>query len=112
MLPARQIPPAHQTSQPNDAGRVEEAAGWQLQELKPKHKQICSMLAQGIPRGIIAQVIECTPEYITTLSKQKLVLDYIRDMCQAANLQLDAMFVQSVETIGEAMSNGTRKDRL
>lgn len=112
MLPARQIPPSHQTPQPTDAARVEETAGWQLQTLQPKHKQICSMLAQGIKRTAIAEVMGCTPEYITMLSKQPLVLEYIRDMCQAANLQLDAMFVQSVDTIQEIMANGNHRDKL
>jgi len=112
MLPVHQLPPAHQTSQPSDADRVEEAVGWQLSELKPKHKQICSMLAQGIKRGAIAEVIGCTPEYITMLSKQAIIQNYIRDMCQAAGLQLDAMFVQSVDTIQEVMANGTHRDKL
>lgn len=111
-MPALQSPPSHQTSQPTDADRVEEAKGWRLTELKPKHKQVCSMLAQGIPRQTIAQVIGCTPEYISMLAHQPLVRDYIREMCQAADLQLDAMFVQSVDTIQEVMANGTHRDKL
>ena len=87
-------------------------SGWQMKELKPKHKQVCAMLAQGIDRRTISNVVGCTPEYITMLSKQPLMKEYIAEMCQAAGLQLDAMFVQSVEVISEVMANGSPKERV
>jgi hypothetical protein len=59
--------------QPLDEG--EGVAGWQMKELKPKHKQVCAMLAQGIDRRTISNVVGCTPEYITMLSKQPLMKD-------------------------------------
>jgi len=90
----------------------EEHAGWQMKELKPKHKQVCAMLAQGIDRRTISNVVGVTPEYITMLSKQPLMKEYIAEMCQAAGLQLDAMFVQSVEVISEVMANGSPKERV
>jgi|SRR6185312_4266900 len=90
----------------------EESQGWQMKELKPKHKQVCAMLAQGIDRRTISNVVGCTPEYITMLSKQSLVKEYIAEMCQAAGLQLDAMFVQSVKVISEVMANGSPKERV
>lgn len=96
--------------QPLDEG--ENVAGWQMKELKPKHKQVCAMLAQGIDRRTISNVVGVTPEYITMLSKQPLMKEYIAEMCQAAGLQLDAMFVQSVEVISEVMANGNAKERV
>jgi len=90
----------------------EGVVGWQMKELKPKHKQVCAMLAQGIDRRTISNVVGVTPEYITMLSKQPLMKDYIAEMCQAAGLQLDAMFVQSVEVISEVMANGSPKERV
>jgi hypothetical protein len=83
-----------------------------MKELKPKHKQVCAMLAQGIDRRTISNVVGVTPEYITMLSKQPLMKEYIAEMCQAAGLQLDAMFVQSVEVIREVMANGSPKERV
>ena len=85
---------------------------WEMKKLLPKHKQMCSLLAQGIPRGTIAAIIDCTPEYVTMLSKQPMMRAYITEMCQAAGLQLDAMFVQSVEAIGDVLSNGNAKERI
>jgi len=90
----------------------ENVVGWQMKELKPKHKQVCAMLAQGIDRRTISNVVGVTPEYITMLSKQPLMKEYIAEMCQAAGLQLDAMFVQSVEVISEVMANGSPKERV
>lgn len=90
----------------------EEVPGWQMKELKPKHKQVCAMLAQGIDRRTISNVVGVTPEYITMLSKQPLMKEYIAEMCQSAGLQLDAMFVQSVEVISEVMANGSPKERV
>lgn len=91
----------------------EESPGkWEMKELKPMHKQLCSMLAQGIDRETIASVLEITPQYVSMLSKQPLVQSYIREMCQFANLQLEAQFVKSVEVIGDVLANGNDKDRL
>ncbi|MDE3021594.1 MAG: hypothetical protein KGI54_07010 [Pseudomonadota bacterium] len=87
-------------------------SGWVMKELKPKHKQVCAMLAQGIDRRTISNVVGCTPEYITMLSKQALVKDYITEMCQAAGLQLESMFIQSVEAIGETLANGNHKEKM
>ena len=102
--------PCAPSDEPQDAD--EGRQGWLLATLKPKHKQICSMLAQGIPRGTIAAVIGCTPEYITMLSRQPLIQGYIKDMCQTAGLQLEAMFTESVQAIGDVLQNGSTKDKM
>lgn len=85
---------------------------WEMKELKPMHKQLCSLLAQGIDRQTIASVLDITPEYVSMLSKQPLVQKYIREMCQFASLQLEAQFVEGVKVIGEVMANGADKERL
>lgn len=88
------------------------ASKWEMKELKPIHKQLCSMLAQGIDRQTIAQVLDITPEYVSMLSKQPLVQKYIQEMCQFASLQLEAQFVEGVKVIGDVMANGNDKERL
>jgi len=85
---------------------------WEMKELKPWHRQFCSLLAQGIDRETIAKVLDITPTYVSMLSKQPLIQAYIREMCQFANLQLEAQFVKGVEVIGEVMDKGNNKDRL
>lgn len=85
---------------------------WEMKELKPMHKQLCSLLAQGIDRQTIAQVLGITPEYVSMLAKQPLVQKYIQEMCQFASLQLEAQFVEGVRVIGDVMANGSDKERL
>lgn len=85
---------------------------WELQNLTPMHKQLCSLLAQGIDRQTIAQALDITPEYVSMLAKQPLVQKYIQEMCQFASLQLEAQFVEGVKVIGDVMANGSDKERL
>ena len=86
--------------------------GWQLKELKPKHKEMCSLLAQGLGRNDVARIVGCTPEYVTMLMKQPLIKEYMGEMSQLAGIQLDAMFIKSVDTIGDVMQNGNHKERI
>ena len=94
---------------------LEEGEGkpnWVMKELKPKHRQICSMLAQGIPQVTIAQVVGVVPEYIPMLMRQPLIKQCFREYCDVAEVQLDAMFVQSVEAIGDTLSKGSYGDKM
>ena len=86
--------------------------GWVMKTLKPKHKQVCSLLAQGIDRQTIANVVGITPEYVSMLAGQKLVQDYVKDMAKLADLQLEAMFTKSVQAIGETLENGNHKEKI
>lgn len=85
---------------------------WHLQELKPKHRQIASLLAQGMPRDTIASIIGITPEYVTMLMRQPEMQAAVREMSEVANLQLEAMFTKSVTAIGEVLENGNASDKV
>lgn len=80
--------------------------GTQLQKLSERHKLVAALVAQGIPRQTIAAAAQYTPEYVTMLQRQPLFIAYVREMNQAAAVQLEAMFSQSVQVIAETMSNG------
>lgn len=96
-----------------DQGLEEEASsGWVLKELKPKHRQICSMVAQGIPHTTIAQVVGCVPEYIPMLMRQPLIKECLRGYTEFAEVQLEGMFVQSVQAIGDTLVNGAPSDKM
>lgn len=86
--------------------------GWQLKKLKPKHKDICSLIAQGVGRGDIAKVCGITPEYVTMLSRQPLCIAFIKDLNEFAGLQLEAMFSKTVEAISDGLDSGNTKDKL
>lgn len=86
--------------------------GWQLKKLTEKHKEVAALLAQGTSRLLVAAATDFTPEYITMLQRQPLFIAYLQAMTEAAQVQLEAMFCQSVETIGETLRNGTEDGKL
>lgn len=91
---------------------LEGSPGWQLQKLSQRHKSIAALLAQGVQRQVIAAAVGVTPEYITMLSRQPLMLAYIKEMSAVNAMRLEAMFEQSVEVIADTMNNGTEDGKL
>jgi hypothetical protein len=87
-------------------------AGWQLKKLTERHKTICSLFAQGMPRGDIATLTGVHPNYITMLMKQPLIQKYVKDMSIVAGVQLESMAQKVVDTIGEVMTSGNGTERL
>lgn len=85
---------------------------WLMKELKPWHKQMCSLLAQGIDRQTIANILDCTPEYVSMLGRQPLIIEYVREMSSFAQVQLEAQFSKAVTAIGETLENGNHKERM
>lgn len=85
---------------------------WEMKKLLPWHKQLCSMLAQGIDRQTIAQVFQKTPEYISMLAGQDLIRVEVNEMKRFAEFQLEAQFVKSVSVIGEVLENGSAKEKI
>lgn len=85
---------------------------WEMKKLLPWHKQLCSMLAQGIDRQTIAQVFQKTPEYISMLAAQDLIRTEVNEMKRFAEFQLEAQFVKSVTVIGEVLENGSAKEKI
>lgn len=93
-------------SQQEDTGK------WEMKKLLPWHKQLCSMLAQGIDRQTIAQVFQKTPEYVSMLASQDLIRTEVNEMKKFAEFQLEAQFVKSVSVIGEVLENGSAKEKI
>lgn len=89
-----------------------EGRAWTLRKLKPVHKQICALLAQGLKQVDIAKVCNVTSPYVHMLTKQPLCIAYIQDMSAVAGVQLDALFVRSVEVISDTMQNGNPTEQL
>jgi hypothetical protein len=91
---------------------AEPKVGWQMKQLKPKHKQIASLLAQGARNIDIAKMIGVTPEYVSMLTRQPLMQSYIAEMCQHTGLRLEALFDKSVDVIADTLRTGTESGRL
>lgn len=98
-----------------DAGdmEIEKNSGrYQLKKLKTKHRQVLSLIAQGEPRWKVAALCEITPEYVTMLCAMPICQAYLGEMTQAAGIQMEAMFVKSVDVISNAMENGDVSEQL
>lgn len=85
---------------------------WELRKLKPVHKQIASLIAQGMMNKDVAPICNVTKEYVSMLLRQPLVQEYIAEMSRIADTRLEAMTTKSVDTIGDILQNGTEKGRL
>jgi len=85
---------------------------WELKELKPWHQQLVSLLAQGIDRQTISAILDCTPEYVSMLSRQPKIIDAIRSLSDFANAQLEAQYSKSVQAIGDTLENGNHKEKM
>lgn len=103
----------HYVSLPEGTPEDEIRSGkWELKELKPLHKTVASLFAQGKKNVDIARLCDCTPQYVSMLLRQPLVKAYISEMCEVVGTRLEALFEQSVEVISEAMTNGTTGEKL
>lgn len=85
---------------------------WQLQRLKPRHKEALALMAQGVPMVTIARACNYTPTYISMLARMPICKEYIAGLSAASDLQIEAMYVKSVEVIGSAMQVGTVAEQL
>ena len=85
---------------------------WELKELKPLHRQVASLVAQGKRNVDIAPMCNITPEYVSMLIRQPLVKAYIAELCELPGGKLEALFEKTVDVIADAMQNGSRGEKL
>jgi hypothetical protein len=97
----------------SDDGDVNSATGkWEMKKLKPLHKQVASLCAQGMKNVQIAELTGITPEYVSMLLRQPLVKEYIAEMCEVVGTRMEALFEKSVDVIAETLENGSEKGKL
>lgn len=83
-----------------------------LKKLAPRHKQVISLMAQGLDRVSVGIATDFTPQYVTWLMKQEVCQDYLREIVAVAEAQLQAQFCVAVDVIGDTMKNGTEDGKL
>lgn len=91
---------------------ISSPTGWQLRELKPTHKQVMALLAQGLSREEISKIVGYTPEYVSMLVKQPLCHQYLQGMLHFSEVQLEGLFAASVDAIRDQLAEGTGEQRL
>ena len=83
-----------------------------LQKLSPKHKQVMSLLAQGIDRQTISSICEITPEYVTWLAGDPLCKMYLKEMSRYVDARFEAMYEKTADIVSEAMQIGSQDEKL
>ena len=90
----------------------EEEAAYQVKGLKPVHKHVASLAAQGLRNVDIARLVGITPEYVHVLLKMPIVQQYMYERIATAGMQLEATFPLVVDVIQETLLSGTEAGRL
>lgn len=85
---------------------------WVLLELKPMHKQVAALLAQGFKNVQVAAMTNITPEYVSMLLRQPLIRQEIARLCDIANTRMESLFESSVDAVAEVLVSGSHKDKL
>lgn len=83
-----------------------------LQALTDKHKQVASLLTQGLGRTEIAKIVDFTPEYVTWLCRDPLFKDFMRGLSEFHEARLEAMFGDVVSVVQDGLQKGAIDERL
>ena len=84
----------------------------ELQKLSQSHKDVLSLLAQGVSRQEVSGITGYTPEYISKLCRQQICKDYLQEMIAVVDFRLQAMTIESVDAIQDVLKNGANDDRI
>jgi len=89
-----------------------EPAKIELKELGPRHKQVISLLAQGVPRQTVAVMTEYTPEYVTWLTRQPVCQAYLKEINDFVDVRLLSLGEKAVDAITDALETGSHENKL
>lgn len=92
--------------------RATQEVKWELKQLKPKHLQICALLAQGMRNVDVAAMTGVTKEYVSMLLRQKIVQQEILRVSEIAGQRLELMFEKVVDVVGDTLENGNATEKL
>ena len=105
--------PGFQDEEPDETSQaLATTQSWELKSLKPKHLQICALLAQGMKNIEVASIVGVTKEYVSMLLRQPLIKQEILRISSVASVRLEAMFEKSVDIISDVMREGSHQDKL
>jgi hypothetical protein len=89
-----------------------EVPSWELQQLKPKHLQICALLAQGFKNIEVAGMVGVTKEYVSMLLRQPLIKQEIMRKGEVVGARLELMTELSTDAIAHTLQNGNASDKM
>lgn len=85
---------------------------FQLKKLKPKHRQVAALLAQGVGRAEVAAITGITPEYVSMLARQPLFMEYVKQLTEFTDVRLQALYDKSVDVLADTLVAGSEDARL
>jgi hypothetical protein len=95
-----------------EAEEASERGPWELKNLKPMHREVVSLLAQGMKNVEVAAMVGITPEYVSMLLRQPLIKQHLQERCEALGVRMEALFEQSVQVVADVMKSGSNSDKL
>lgn len=91
---------------------TEDVPQWVLQKLKPKHLQICALLAQGFKNVEVAGMVGVTKEYITMLLRQPLIKQEIAKRGEVISARFELMTEMTADAMADTLKNGAHADKM
>ena len=88
------------------------SAPHKLQKLSPKHKEVLSLVAQGVRHAEIASLLDFAEDYIPYLLRQEVCKQYLQDMMAVVDHRLTAMTAESVDVIQDVLKCGSHDNQL
>lgn len=91
---------------------TEDAPQWELQKLKPKHLQICALLAQGFKNVEVAGMVGVTKEYVSMLLRQPLIKQEIARRGEVISARFELMTELTADAMVDTLKNGSHGDKM
>ena len=81
-------------------------------KLGAEHRQILSLLAQGVSREEVATITGYAPQSISRLLRDPLCKEYLQQMMDVVEFRLTAMTEKSVQAIEDELTHGNGESRM
>lgn len=91
---------------------TEEVTQWEMKKLKPKHLQICALLAQGFKNVEVAGMVGVTKEYVSMLLRQPLIKQEIARRGEVIGARFELMTEMTADAMADTLKNGAHADKM
>lgn len=91
---------------------TEDTPQWEMKKLKPKHLQICALLAQGFKNVEVAGMVGVTKEYVSMLLRQPLIKQEIARRGEVVAARFELMTEMTADALADTLKNGAHADKM
>lgn len=90
----------------------EQVKKWEPKVLTPKHKQILSLVAQGMKYAEIGSLCKCTTQLIVMLVASEGGKGYLAQIEQQMDMRLRSLYNKSIDAIEDQLTAGNGENKL